>query len=190
MEHSGADKLIDHIIMDARAGAEKILDNAKEACEESCRAKEKAIADDRAVQQKNRETKVREILDGAATRARLDGRKEVLAAKREMLDQAFLEVYGKLCGLDDTALCALYARILRSEAEQGDTIVPCERDRNAVIKAVKQSGIDCRVEENNAPTERGFLLIGKGYEKDCSLKAILRDARAAEETKIAEILFA
>lgn len=190
MGNSGADKLIDHIIMDARASAEKILENARSASEEVCRARDKAISDDRAAQQRTRETKVREILDGAATRARLDGRKELLAAKREVLDQTFQEVYGNLCSLDDNALAALYARIIKSEAEEGDTIVSCERDCKAVRMAVAALGANYRVEQADKPLERGFLLVGKGYEKDCSLKAILKDVRASEETRIAEILFA
>ena len=35
----------------------------------------------------------------------------------------------------------------------------------------------------------GFLLIGRGYEKDCSFRAVLSQLRDEEETAVANLLF-
>lgn len=190
MGNASADKLIEHILQDARDSAETILENAGRTCSQIFEDRDKQIGEDRSLQLKKRETLVREILDGAETRARLDGRKEILCAKRELLDQAFQEAYHALCTLDGDALAQLYARILKQEAENGDTILPAEADRDIITHAVSMLGAGYEIQTINASVDRGFLLIGNGYEKDCSLKAILSEMRAREETKIAELLFA
>ncbi len=190
MGNASADKLIEHILQDARDSAETILENAGRTCAQIFEDRDKQIGEDRSLQLKRRETQVREILDGAETRARLDGRKEILSAKRELLDQAFQKTYCALCELDGDALARLYARVLKQEAEAGDTILPAETDRDIIARAVSMLGTKLEIQDGNAPVDRGFLLIGKGYEKDCSLKAILSETRAREETKIAELLFA
>ena len=46
-----------------------------------------------------------------------------------------------------------------------------------------------KLSDRDADAEAGFLLLGDGYEKDCSMKAILRELRDAEETNVATILF-
>lgn len=190
MGNASADKLIEHILQDARDGAETILENAGRMCAQIFEDRDKQIGEDRSLQLKKRETLVQEILDGAETRARLDGRKEILAAKRAILDQAFQEAYRTLCALDKDTLARLYAKVLEQEAENGDMILPAEADRDTISHAVSMLGAEYEIQNGNAPVDRGFLLIGKGYEKDCSLKAILSETRAREETKIAELLFA
>lgn len=189
MGNASADKLIEHILQDARDSAETILASAGRTCAQIFEDRDKQIGEDRSLQLKKRETQVREILDGAETRARLDGRKEILSAKRELLDQAFQETYRALCSLDVDSLTALYAAVLKKEAEAGDAVLPAEADREAVTRAVSTLETEYGILSGNAPVDRGFLLIGKGYEKDCSLKAILSEMRAREETKIAEMLF-
>ena len=189
MGNASADKLIEHILQDARDCAETILESAGRTCAQIFEERDKQIGEDRSLQLKKRETQVREILDGAETRARLDGRKEILAAKRELLDQAFDEAYRALCALDRDSLTALYSQVLKKEAEEGDAVLPAEVDRDAVTRAVSTLKTEHEIQKRNAPVERGFLLIGKGYEKDCSLKAILSEMRAREETKIAGLLF-
>ncbi len=189
MGNASADNLIERILQDAQASVDKILADANATCEELRRDRDGRIAENAAAQLKTRETQVKEILDGAATRARLDGRKELLAAKREVLNQTFETAYRTLCNQDADRLSALYARVLKAEAEAGDTVVPAAPDREAVKRAVALSGADVRVADHDAPIERGFLLMGKSYEKDCSLSAILSELRDREETKVAEVLF-
>lgn len=189
MGNTNADNLIDRILADAQASVDKILSDADASCEELRRDRDKRIAENAAAQLRTRETQVKEILDGAATRARLDGRKELLAAKREVLDQTFETAYRTLCEQNADWLSALYARVLKVEAEAGDTVVPAAPDREAVQRAIALSGADVRMADQDAPAERGFLLLGKSYEKDCSLSAILSELRDREETKVAEVLF-
>lgn len=189
MGNTSADKLIDHIIMDARSAADKVLSGAVSACDGIRLERDNQIAENSSEQQKKREIQVREILDGASTRARLEGRKELLAAKRDILDQTFADVYRTLCSQSPEQLASLYARFIRSEAGEGDILIPSQADREAVEKAVSICGLKNQVSAETAPFEHGFLLKGNSYEKDCSLKAILNELRTGEETKVAEVLF-
>ncbi|MBR0081384.1 MAG: hypothetical protein IJP98_01440 [Clostridia bacterium] len=189
MGNANADHLIDRILAEANETAAKIAADADAACAQIASERDRKIAENAEAAAKRRDVAVKEILDGAATRARLDGKKEVLAAKRQVLDQAFEAAYAALCGSSTETLAALYGRILSAEAENGDTVAAAKADKAAVSAAVSASEKSLSLSEEEASVERGFLLYGKGYEKDCSLKAILSELRGAEETKVAEILF-
>ncbi len=189
MGNASADNLIERILSEARESAERIRSDAQAAVESIARERDERIAKDAASFDKTRQAQIREILDGARTRAELDGRKELLAQKRAVLDRAFALAYEQLCSRSGSELTALYASILSKEAEDGSTVSPAKADREAVEQAIWQSGKELKLLDTDAPVERGFLLFAKSYEKDCSLKAILSELRDAEEPHVAEVLF-
>ena len=189
MGNANADHLIERILADASDAAAKIAADADATCAEIAAERDRKIAEIAETVLKRREIEVQEILDGAQTRARLDGKKELLAAKRQVLDQAFDAAYRALCQSSVESLSALYGKVLAAEAEEGDTVAAAKQDRPAVLAALHGCGKQLTLSDTDAPVERGFVLYGKGYEKDCSLKAILSEVRDAEETKVAGILF-
>lgn len=189
MANASADNLIERILSEARETAEHILAEADKQCNDIRIDQEKRIALNAEALSKTRALQVKEILDGASTRARLEGQKEALADKRDLLNKAFDAAYQALCGQNSEELSKLFAAVLKKEAEKGDTVFTAEADREAVEKAILQSGAEVTLAEENASCERGFILRGKSYEKNCSLKAVLDELRDNEETKVAEILF-
>ena len=189
MANASADNLIERILSEARETADHILAEADKQCSDIRLDQEKRISQNAESLSKTRAIQVKEILDGAATRARLEGQKEALADKRDLLDKAFASAYQTLCGQSSEALSKLFASVLKKEAEKGDVVFAAEADREAVKKAVEESGADVTIAEECASCERGFILRGKSYEKNCSLKAVLDVLRDSEETKVAEILF-
>ena len=84
---------------------------------------------------------------------------------------------------------ALFLSILRQEAKPNDTVSPAKADRAAIAAILKKLPFAVRLSEQDADAEAGFVLYGDGYEKDCSMKAILRELRDAEETNVAAVLF-
>ena len=189
MGNANADNLIGRILTEAEAAAKQIAADADESCAEIVQDRDRRVAEFYAAAEKTRNTQAREILDGAQTRARLEGRKELLAAKRELLDEAFETVYRTVSEWPEHKLRALYCHVLDSEAEPGDTVAAASTD----LSIVKAASLACKaqvtVSDTIAPVTRGFVLYGKSYEKDCSLKAILSELRDREESKVAEILF-
>ncbi len=84
---------------------------------------------------------------------------------------------------------ALFLSVLEKEAKANDTVMPAKVDRAVIEHAAKKLPFRVNVSDRDAEAEAGFVLFGDGYEKDCSMKAILRELRDAEETNVAKILF-
>ncbi|MBR0508059.1 MAG: hypothetical protein IJJ86_05570, partial [Clostridia bacterium] len=110
-------------------------------------------------------------------------------AKRALLDGVFEKAYANMLDLPAEKREALFRSILLKEAKENDTVAPAKRDREAVAAAAGKLPFAIRLSDSDADTEAGFVLYGDGYEKDCSMKAILKELRDAEETNVAKILF-
>ena len=189
MGNESAVNLIDRILADANAAAAKILAEAEASCNSIRESCEQEIAKRAERGDKERAQQVKAVLDGYQTRAELDGRKEALRDKRRILDDVFDEAYRKMLALPAEKREKLYLSILRSEAVENDTVAAAPVDRDTVKKAAAALPFPVRISEKDANAEAGFVLYGNSYEKDCSMKAILRELRDAEETKIAKVLF-
>ena len=189
MEKESAVNLIDRILADAREAAGKVLADAEASCNGIRESQNAEIAkkNERFDKDIARETEI--ILNGCRTRAELDGRKETLRAKRALLDGVFEKAYANMLDLPAEKREALYRSILFREAKENDTVAPAKRDRDAVRAAAAGLPFAIRLSDSDAETEAGFVLFGDGYEKDCSMKAILKELRDAEETNVAKILF-
>ena len=185
-----SNKLADRILQDARAAADQTLSQAQEQVASILAEaeKERRMAAGAAAQ--TRDNAVRSVLDGCRTRASLEGRKHLLARKREVIDRVFDAAYARLLALPDADKSALYARILDREAVDGDTVVPAESDR-ALLKETLSgiAGKKLVLSERSADIDGGFLILGGVYEKNCSMRSILSDVRDAEETAVAKLLF-
>ena len=189
MGNESAANLIDRILADAQAAADKALADAEASCL-SIRASRDAEIEKRAEQfRKDREQQINVIKNGCRTRAELDGRKDTLRAKRTLLDGVFTEAYAKMLALPSDKRSALCLSILMKEAKANDTVAPAEADRGVIAQAIEKLPFAVKLSAENANAEAGFILFGDGYEKDCSMKAILRELRDAEETNVAKILF-
>mgnify|MGYP003593416828 CR=1 FL=1 len=45
------------------------------------------------------------------------------------------------------------------------------------------------ISANDAKIDGGFVLVGEGYEKDCSFRSLLSEVRESEETAVYQLLF-
>lgn len=195
---NGANKLLERILEEARADASKTASEAEETIaalrSEAAQEAEKA----KAAFEKQRGDVVRAILERSRTNAELFARKAALDKRRSVLDRAFDLAYEKLCAFTDAERTAVCREMILTEAEGGEIVLPAEADR-AIFEALlpaanadlKGKGVQpVSLSERNAPQmAHGFLLVGKGYEKDCSFEALLRDARMLEDTNVSGILF-
>ena len=189
MGNESAANLIDRIIADANEAAGKILADAEATIGGIRESRDAEIAMRAEKAQKEREQKIGVILNGCRTRAELDGRKETLRAKRALLDGVFDEAYNRMLALSNEKREAMYLSLLKKEAKANDTVVPAKVDRGVLGVVVKKLPFSVKLSDRDADAEAGFVLLGDGYEKDCSMKAILRELRDAEETNVAKALF-
>lgn len=194
---AGSQKLVDRIISDAMADAQATKAQADENCaailaggkEQAARLAEKNAA--------QREAAVNGILERSRTNAELEARKNLLAERRQVIDEVFAAAYEKMCALPESERAAICKKLLLQEADGGETVMAAEADKallagllpevNGALTAAGKAPLKAEIESGSC--EYGFVLVGDGYEKDCSFQAILRDARALEETKVAGILF-
>ena len=189
MGNESAANLIDRILADAQAAADKALADAEASCSSIHASRDAEIAKKAEQFRKEREQKINVIKNGCRTRAELDGRKDTLRAKRTLLDGVFSETYAKMLALPSDKRSALFLSILKKEAKENDSVAPAKADREVIARAIAELPFPVKLSEQDAQAEAGFILFGDGYEKDCSMKAILREMRDAEETNVAKILF-
>ena len=189
MGNESAANLIDRIIADANAAADKILADAEASASGIRESRDAEIAQKAEQTEKERKQQISVILNGCRTRAELDGRKETLRAKRALLDSVFTEAYHRMLALSNEKREALFRSILQREATENDAVAPASVDRSVLKQAISTLPFPVKLSEKDADAEAGFILYGDGYEKDCSMKAILRELRDAEETNVAKILF-
>ena len=189
-EMSGTNKLAQRILDDARADAEKTASDALRSVSNIRSEGEKkraSVAQERALKRK---AAVDGVIDGCKTRASIDGRKAALARKRIVIDSVFEKTYQALLALDSDARGKILRRLLNSEAEGGETVLPAKADRALLSGLVNElSGLKLRLSDQDAPVDAGFILISADYEKDCSFAALLSELRDDEETNIATLLF-
>lgn len=191
MENPGnrADKLIERILGEAEADASALRDKAAEGCRAVAADCEKKIAERAQAAAAGRDAAVKGVLDGARTRAELDGRKETLSVRRRILDEAFDAATRELNALSGPRREAVLLSLLKQEAASGDVVEPAKQDRALIQKLLREVPLQLTLSAQDAPCEGGFLLRGGSYEKDCSLNALMAQLRLNEETNAARILF-
>ncbi len=189
MGNESAVNLIDRITADARETAAKVLADAEASCNSIRETAEAEIARRAEQSEKERTEQTKAVIDGFKTRAELDGKKEALRDKRALLDDVFAETYRKMLDLPFEKREKLFLSILKAEAKENDVVAPAKADREAIARAIRQLPFRVQISDRDADAEAGFILYGGSYEKDCSMKSILRELRDAEETNVAKILF-
>jgi len=195
--NTGSEKLLTRILADAEADAANLARESAAEVEAILKQGEKDIAAVRELARSKAEKAEEEILARCRTNAELDARKYALAARRALIEEAFAAAYEKLCALSGAEReKMLYDRLL-AEAEGGEEILPAAADR-AVIAGLlaklnaalaESSRAPLTLSEKDLAADGGFLLAGRGYDKNCSFEAMLREVRAAEESRVAAILF-
>lgn len=196
-ETSAADRLIERILADAQAQAQAVLAAADEEAAKLLAAAQAEAQKINAANARRQAARQQAALETARTNAALQQRRDMLKAKRAVLDQAFELAAERIeqMGNDDRA--AIIKAMLLQEAEGGESIIPAARDAEIIAAAL--DGVNSALADNgraaltlgtaNDKLGGGFILKAAGYEKNCSFSAMLKDIRAQEESAVAAILF-
>jgi len=187
---TGTNKLAERIIADAETDANGARAQAEEDIRSIREENDRAVQARLAELEAKRNAAVKSALDGYRTRAALDGRKSALGKKRRVIEAAFSQAYEALLALGGEPRASILENMLRAEAEGGETVVPAKADRKAIEAILpRMSGSGLKLADRDAGIDGGFLLVGEGYEKDCSFRSLLNEARQNEETCVAKMLF-
>ena len=187
---SGTNKLAERIVNDAQDDARAVLAEAETVAGGIYREGEKVIVARKAELTSQKETAVKSLISGYQTRATLDAKKDALRKKRVVIDSAFARAYDAMLSLGEQQRKSVCANMLASQAEGGETVLPAAQDRAALaalIAAMPEKKLT--LASGSAAIDGGFILLGDGYEKDCSFRSLLSTVRDAEETAVYQLLF-
>jgi V/A-type H+-transporting ATPase subunit E len=194
------DKIIDKILADARSDAQDALAQAQQ------RAAELA-----AELEKETDVRVERILAQAQSDAaeahrsqrlvaELERRKRALALRREVLDEAFSQALMQLNTRSGQAWeDMITATVLRAAQTGEERLLAPAADRpayeagllqrlNQALAAAGKPGA-LTLDQQNAHFAHGVALIGNTCDVDGSTEALLHEARARCEGRVAELLF-
>jgi V/A-type H+-transporting ATPase subunit E len=193
-----AEQVVEKILADARAEAEKIKSEAKE--KENA---EQAKLDEQLsgykkqtdiIAQKAGEDKKAHLLAAA----RMDIAKEFLAEKRKLLDEVFAQARQKLQSLPDAEYIKLMTKLLLDAVETGDEEVIIDKNEKRIdqkfIKQInRQLGPgykgNLRLSEQRENLGAGFILKRGKIKNNISIEVLLAQARKELEIELAKELF-
>jgi V/A-type H+-transporting ATPase subunit E len=195
---SGADKIIEKILSDARKASEDIIEKAQ-ANAEALVARAKADAKKEAAAQSGKsEKEAQEIKRRMMSVAELDGRKHLLSCKQQVIEEAFEAAKQALMSLETEPYRALVKRLILENAQGGDEILYAGKDAavfsgdfiaavNEELGAAQRGSV--RLSDERVNISGGFVLRSETMERNCSFEALLRMVREEAEPRVAAILF-
>ena len=197
---NGIQKIIDHIEADAAAERAAILAEAEAACAEL----------NRPVRQAEQSEYQRLLNDGTkaaaqrreyrASIAALEAKKQVLAAKQEMVRAAFERAAQQLSELPDDRYIPLLARLAADASRTGSEVLAFSvRDASRIGEAVKDAANELlrragkaaglSVSKDTRNIRGGVIVISGDIETNCSIDALVALHRNALSGKVSEKLF-
>ena len=194
---NGIEKIIDRISGDAQAEIDAILAQANdEAAQITARYEAQARAEaDEIVKRGTAAAAERE--ERLVSMAQMEGRKAELAAKQEVIEEAFALALKKLLALPEDKYVELLAGLAAKASVTGkETLIFSAKDRDSVGKKV--------VDAANARLANGALTLGEGtrnlnggfvlsdgaVEVNCSFDTLVRLQKAEITGEVSRVLFA
>ena len=193
-------KLQERILGEAREKAAAILRVAEEeAAKLRAAGSGKALAAAAKIRERG-EAQAQERARRIITLAQLELRREVLAAKQELVDEVFAQVMGKLANLPDKEYLAwMEQRLLQAVVTGDEEVIVAAKDRKRlngkfltrVNEKLRQAGKkgELKLSEEARPMTGGFILKGERMEINSSFEALIASQRDELEQLAAEVLF-
>jgi V/A-type H+-transporting ATPase subunit E len=197
---NGIDKITARIEQDSQREIDALLAEARAQAADitaQYQAKAQAQTDDILARGKQAAAQREERL---ASVAQLECRKAVLAAKQDVLEEAFDKALQKLLALPQEDYVALLAALAAQAASTGkEKLIFSQADRARVGKAVVVAANEkltaagrpasLTLAEETRPMEGGFVLSGGDVEVNCTFATLVRLQRSELAGQVAKVLF-
>ena len=192
---NGIEKITQRIQADAQAEIDRVLGEARAEAEKIA-AKYQAQADAEAADLDARNKKAAaEREERLAGTAQMEARKAALAAKQEMVEQAYDLALRKLCSLPQAEYTAVLAGLLVQASSTGkEEVIFSEEDRlkvgkAAVDKANKDGKKGLTLSGETRPIQGGFILRSENVEVNCAFDTLIRLQKAETAGEVVKKLF-
>lgn len=192
---NGLDKIIARMEADTRVECDALAANAAgnaDAILRDYQAQADAVARDSA---QRAETQAAEHLEHLNDSSQLVCRQRVLAAKQQLIDEAFARTAQALTALPQAEYVDLLASLAAENGSGDEELLLSKTDRDAVGAAVveaanaKKPGAAFRLSEETRDTGGGLVLRRGRVELNCSFTEKLRQLRQEESSAVAQLLF-
>lgn len=192
---NGLEKITQRITADAKAQADDIVAQAKAQAAEIAadyQARADAIlAEERA----KAETAAAQTAQRAEAAGALEGRKWVLSAKQQLLEDTFDLALTKLCALPKEEYTALLTKLLVRTGQSGGEVMFNQADRaqvgKAAVTAANEALKDGRLtlSEETCDIKGGFILKSGLVELNCALETLVEQEKETMSVSVASHLF-
>ena len=194
---NGIEKIIDRISGDAQAEIDAILDEARAEAAQIT-AKYEAQAREEADEiLKRGSAAAAEREERLASMAQMEGRKAELAAKQEVIEEAFELALKKLLELPEEQYVNLLADLaVRASVTGKETLFFSAADRDRVGKKVvdaankKLTAGALALGDGSRSIKGGFVLSDGAVEVNCSFDTLVRLQKAEITGEVTRVLFA
>lgn len=192
---NGLEKIVARMEADTQAACDALAASAAEnaaAILRDCQAQADAAAQDSAQRAAAQAAAHLEHLNGSS---QLACRQRVLAAKQQLIDEAFARTAQALTALPQAAYVDLLASLAAENGSGDEELLLSKTDRDAVGTAVveaanaKKPGAAFRLSEETRDTGGGLVLRRGRVELNCSFTEKLRQLRQEESSTVAQLLF-
>ena len=192
---NGLEKIVARMEADTQAACDALAASAAESAAailRDCQAQADAAAQDSAQRAAAQATAHLEHLNGSS---QLACRQRVLAAKQQLIDEAFARTAQALTALPQAKYVDLLASLAAENGSGDEELLLSKTDRDAVGAAVveaanaKKPGAAFRLSEETRDTGGGLVLRRGRVELNCSFTEKLRQLRQEESSAVAQLLF-
>lgn len=196
----GTEKIIARIQADAKAQADAVIAQAEQQCAEIRSGYEKKASDAYAEKIRAGVKLCQDKVDSADRIARMEGRKDLLALKQDMVSRSFDLARQKVLELPTEQYTALLAKLAAQAAVTGqEEIVLNARDKAALGPQAVQAANALLASAGKtaalslSPAEGAFeggLLLRRGsIEVNCTLELLVELCRSDLSAQLAGVLF-
>lgn len=192
---NGLEKIVARMEADTQAACDALAASAAEnaaAILRDCQAQADAVTRDSAQRAEAQAAEHLEHLNGSS---QLACRQRVLAAKQQLIDEAFARAAQALAVLPQADYIDLLAALAAENGSGDEELLLSKTDRDAVGVAVvdaanaKRPGAAFRLSDETRDTGGGLVLRRDRVELNCSFTEKLRQLRQEESSAVAQLLF-
>lgn len=192
---NGLEKIVARMEADTQAACDALAASAAEnaaAILRDCQAQADAAAQDSAQRAAAQAAAHLEHLNGSS---QLACRQRVLAAKQQLIDEAFARAAQALAALPQAEYVDLLAALAAENGSGDEELLLSAHDRETVGAAVvdaanaKRPGTAFRLSDETRDTGGGLVLRRDRVELNCSFTEKLRQLRQEESSAVAKLLF-
>ena len=191
----GIEKITAKILADAKGEADRLrAETDRKVAELHAQAESQAAQESAAILAKG-ERAAKERLERLSSAAAMETRKLELAAKQEVLEQAFQLALDDLCALPAEQYQQLLVALLKKASTTGrEQVIFSPKDRQALGRQTVDTAnaalsAHLTLSEQTRPIRGGFILADGDVELNCAFETLVRLQREKLEKAAVQILF-